>query len=503
MLRGLFRNKTFDNIFDSTMRQGHLYGINCKLSGSVYVASEIEGAVPLIHGPRGCAFHHRLNPRKLSSPIYDFPCTDLEEEDVIYGGEEKLRKKIILIYRRYNPSLIVILPTCISGLIGDNIPGVIEDMKSEIPCDFVYAPSEGFAHRSGKVMETTMKDAAKSLKNPSKPTASELRGCGHQEMMSSLVDQLMEGQNVSDNLINLEAFGKNTYRFQSEMKEMSRLLGEMGIGINATLPSCTVKDIKKAPAAKLNVVVTRNVLWADTMKRKFGTEYIKKWFFYIGFDNAEKFFLELASKLGCEGKAEMVMMQERKEAQNDLSRCTKFFKKHDFALYSQSVIFNPHLLNIYIKDLQIPLKYLFVDLQPLAGMEISEETTKMMVENVKDMVAELDPHLEIVTSPKASDIFKISKKVDYLLSDLSSSQLGRMKSDVDMIDLSSVSNGLLFNVGFRGIVEFGRYLNHKLSKGYDNRNRTLIISRFDYDPRYGNMLANGACSASRAMWKEF
>ena len=72
-----------------------------------------------------------------------------------------------------------------------------------------------------------------------------------------------------------------------------------------------------------------------------------------------------------------------------------------------------------------------------------------------------------------------------------------------MIDLSSVSNGLLFNVGFRGIVEFGRYLNHKLSKGYDNRNRSLIISRFDYDPRYGNMLAKSACSASRAMWKEF
>ena len=51
-----------------TTWQFHRYGINCKLSGSVYAVSEIEGAVPLIHEPAGCAFHQRLTPRKMYAP---------------------------------------------------------------------------------------------------------------------------------------------------------------------------------------------------------------------------------------------------------------------------------------------------------------------------------------------------------------------------------------------------------------------------------------------------
>lgn len=86
----LLSDRTFLDIHGCTSRLAHYHGIDCKLSGSVYVVSEIEGALPLIHGVSGCAFHQRLSPRKLYSPVYTMACTNLVEEDIIYGEKRSL-----------------------------------------------------------------------------------------------------------------------------------------------------------------------------------------------------------------------------------------------------------------------------------------------------------------------------------------------------------------------------------------------------------------------------
>ncbi len=93
VLKDLFRDLVFNGIYQGTTWQLHRYGINCKLSGAVFAITEIQGALPLIHGSIGCAFHQRLTPRRMYAPIYHLPCTNLNEEDVIFGGEDKLRKK--------------------------------------------------------------------------------------------------------------------------------------------------------------------------------------------------------------------------------------------------------------------------------------------------------------------------------------------------------------------------------------------------------------------------
>ena len=301
VLREIFHDRIFNGIYQGTSWQYHRYGINCKLSGSVYAVAEIEGAIPLIHGPVGCAFHQRLPPRRMYAPVYNLPCTNLDESDVIYGGEEKLRKKIYEIYHRFHPSLIVVLPTCVSGLIGDDIPGMIGEI--ELPCDLIYVPSEGFAHRSRESLDVLMRDYAESWKDPSRSPAYDLRGCGHEEVMFSLADQLMEEQDVIENLVNIESFGRYTYGFESELREIRRIFNAMDVIVNLTLPTCTVEEIKRAPAAELNIV-TRNIRWAEQMKNRFGTDYLRKWFFYFGFDGVENFYMDVASKLGLDGRAE-------------------------------------------------------------------------------------------------------------------------------------------------------------------------------------------------------
>jgi len=496
VLQNVFRDRVFNGIYQGTSWQFHRYGIDCKLSGSVYAVSEIDGAIPLIHGPNGCAFHQRLTPRKMYAPVYNLPCTELDENDVIYGGEEKLRKKIYEVYHRFHPSLIAVLPTCVSGLVGDDVQGVITEV--EVPCDVLYIPSEGFAHRSRESLDLMMRDYAESWKDPTRSPAYDLRGCGHEEVMFSLVDQLMEEQDIVENLVNIESFGRFTYGFESELQEIKHIFGEMGVRVNLTLPTCTVAEIKRAPAAELNIV-TRNIRWAERMKENFGNDYLRKWFFYFGFDGVEKFYHDVASKLGLDGEADAAVKKEKMQALGELERYQRMFVRDDFAVSTQGFFFTPYLVSMYAQDLKLPIKCLCVDTQLLKGLNISDRTIEIMMKNMEEAFLEWDMGFEVIMNPTLDEMSEIAKSVDHVLSDRITPPLYEKGGGVGMIDIST-TRYLLFRTGFRGIVEFGEYLASMLHRGQTKRNRQPIISRFDYDTTYYPLLADPMCMASREMW---
>lgn len=496
VLQNVFRDRVFNGIYQGTAWQFHRYGINCKLSGSVYAVSEIDGAIPLIHGPNGCAFHQRLTPRKMYAPVYNLPCTDLDENDVIYGGEEKLRKKIYEVYHRFHPPLIAVLPTCVAGLVGDDIPGVLTEV--EVPCDVLYIPSEGFAHRSRESLDLLMRDFAESWKDPTRSPAYDLRGCGHEEVMFSLVDQLMEEQDIVENLVNIESFGRFTYGFESELQEIKHILGEMGVSVNMTLPTCTVEEIKRAPAAELNIV-TRNIRWAERMKAQFSNDYLRKWFFYFGFDGVEKFYYDVASKLGLDGEADAAVKKEKMQALGELERYQRMFAREDFAVSTQGFFFTPYLINLYAQDLQLPIKYLCVDTQLLKGLNISDLTIEIMMRNMEEAFSNWDMGFEVVMNPTLDEMSEIAKNVDHVLSDRITPPLYEKGGGIGMVDIST-TRYLLFRTGFSGIVEFSKYLASLLHRSQPKGNRKPIISRFDYDTTYYPLLADPMCRASREMW---
>ena len=93
----------------------------CKLFGAYATVSGIRNAFPLFHSPCGCQYyirvcmllHDGIDPVILSS--------DLSQEDVIYGGEERLKKSILACQKAYDPDLIVVLSSCAPSLVGDDI----------------------------------------------------------------------------------------------------------------------------------------------------------------------------------------------------------------------------------------------------------------------------------------------------------------------------------------------------------------------------------------------
>lgn len=485
-LREIYCDRAFFGIYPGW--QYHRYGINCKLSGSVAAIGELEGAIPLVHGPKGCVFHQRLTPMRMYLPVYDLECTDLGEEEVVYGGEEKLKEKIREVYNRYHPSMIVILPTCVAGIIGDDIKGVIAELKEEIPCKLVAVELEGFAHRDRLASDRRSKDYARAWRNHALTPDYEVRGCGFVEFMCAVVDQAMEEQEVIPYSVNIEKFGRWGYGFRIEVEEMKKIFDQIGIKINAVHPSCTVEDILRVPRGQLNIV-SRGVRWAELMKEKFGTKYLRRLFYYYGLDGIERFFMDVAEQLGLEEKARPVIAQEKNRALEKLKKYQEFFRQSSYALVTQATS-TPYAISIYARDLQIPLKYVCLEMRWLRASNITPETQALMLKNVKEETQKLG--IELIVDPTVNELKEIAQEVDYLL--------GNRNAIYEGEGIKIISTfGQFSRISFDTFVESAELLAAKIQQ--EKGIRTPLVSKLKYHDKYYPMLDDQNCMASYDMWK--
>lgn len=97
--------------------------------------------VQIVHGPIGCSFYawltrrNQTRPKTAEHPNYMTYClsTDMQEEEIIFGGEKKLKKAIEEAIALFNPKAIGIFSTCPVGLIGDDVHAVAREMEQKYP----------------------------------------------------------------------------------------------------------------------------------------------------------------------------------------------------------------------------------------------------------------------------------------------------------------------------------------------------------------------------------
>ena len=97
--------------------------------------------INITHGPIGCGFYSwltRRNQTRADQPEdenfipYAFS-TDIQDSNIVFGGEEKLKQAIREAYELFKPKGIAIFSTCPVGLIGDDVHRVARQMILEYP----------------------------------------------------------------------------------------------------------------------------------------------------------------------------------------------------------------------------------------------------------------------------------------------------------------------------------------------------------------------------------
>lgn len=119
----------------------------CVFCGSRVVLYPISDALHLVHGPLGCAAYTWDIRGALSSgpELHRMSfSTDIREEEVIYGGEKKLRAALTELIDRYSPKAAFVYATCIVGLIGDDVQAVCRSVSAEKGIPVIPVHSEGF-----------------------------------------------------------------------------------------------------------------------------------------------------------------------------------------------------------------------------------------------------------------------------------------------------------------------------------------------------------------------
>jgi len=200
----------------------------CVFCGSRVVLYPIADALHLIHGPIGCAAYTWDIRGSLSSgpELHRLSfCTDLQETDVIFGGENKLYDSLIELINDHQPKAAFVYTTCIVGVIGDDVERICKQVATEkgIPVIPVQAP--GFQGSKKDGYKVACESLFKLVGTLNKPTPA--------------------------NSINI----LGDFNLAGELWILLDYYKKMGVHVNATITGDgRVDDIRNAHNAALNVV---------------------------------------------------------------------------------------------------------------------------------------------------------------------------------------------------------------------------------------------------------
>lgn len=201
----------------------------CVFCGSRVVLYPIADALHVVHGPIGCAAYTWDIRGALSSGPQlhrNSFSTDLQEMDVIYGGEKKLYAALLELIDLYTPNAAFVYSTCIVGIIGDDVAAICKRVAAEKKIPVLPVHSEGF--------KGTKKDGYRAACE----AVYKLVGTG------STAD-------VSPHSINI----LGDFNLAGETWIIRKYYERMGIQVVSCITGdARIEDIRRSHGAKLNVV---------------------------------------------------------------------------------------------------------------------------------------------------------------------------------------------------------------------------------------------------------
>lgn len=102
------------------------------------VLGPLKDMVHVVHGPIGCSYYTwgtRRNKADADDDGKNFInyifSTDMQESDIVFGGEPKLEKACMEAYEIFKPNAMTISSTCPVGLIGDDVHAVARRVQEK------------------------------------------------------------------------------------------------------------------------------------------------------------------------------------------------------------------------------------------------------------------------------------------------------------------------------------------------------------------------------------
>lgn len=257
----------------------------CALA-AMQTVQAIDRACPVLHSGPGCA--QKLSDTTGSSGYLSpqiFPCTSINEKDVVFGGVKKLETTIANALKVIDADLYVVLTGCIPEIVGDDAAEVVSRF-ADADKPVVFAPTAGFKGNNYK---------------------------GHEQVVEAIVTQyLKKSDKKQKGLVNLWADVPYQDLFWlGNIRELENLLREIGLTPNTIFGyQRGIENINKIPEAEFNLLVSPWVGLKNmkTMEKRLGIPYLHYPVLPIGATETGKFLRTVGQFAGVEeAKVESVI----------------------------------------------------------------------------------------------------------------------------------------------------------------------------------------------------
>jgi nitrogenase molybdenum-iron protein alpha chain len=248
------------------------------------VVGPTRDILQITHGPIGCGFYSWLTRRNQTRarPGEDnfMPyalSTDLQDNDIVFGGEKKLRKAIKEAYDIFKPKAIAIFATCPVGLIGDDIHAAARDLSEELGITVFAMSCEGYKGVS--------------------------QSAGH-HIANNAVFSKVVGKNETPPEGEFKVNMLGEYNIGGDSFELERLLEDLGITLVTTFSgNSTFVSMGQAPFADVDLVMCHRSInyMAEMLETKYGIPWFKVNF--IGAKATAKSLRHIAEYFGDPGLA--------------------------------------------------------------------------------------------------------------------------------------------------------------------------------------------------------
>lgn len=269
-------------------------GLQCQQINSMAALMSLEDSVFIAHSPQGCVgctalavdqyrvgqahrgVKHIKNPRIIVS--------NLDQNNVIFGGESKLRKAVEDAVERYHPRLIFVFASCASGIIGDDIDAIAKDIQQDTDALVIPIHCEGFK--------------------------SKICASGFDAAFISINKYILKQERLEkrEGLINLFAPVSISY---ADQVEMERMLSLLGLNVNYIPFYSSLEKIKEIPAAQASTSICK--VFADEFMKTLYEDYdipYSHTVMPIGVHNTDIWFRGIAGVVGKEKEAEEIIQRE-------------------------------------------------------------------------------------------------------------------------------------------------------------------------------------------------
>ena len=288
----------------NVIRDEPLHG--CAFNGAMTMSSNLKDAVILAHSPKSCTY---LSIQTISSAgrrtlfergnilpsslIPNVLSTDMSETDMVFGGSENLLSKVkSVLNSKSPPPALVIVSSCPSGIIGDDIDDALS--LSTERTKIVTVKAEG--NLTGDYLQGML--------------------MAYTSLAKQIIDRNVEKRERTVNIVFEKVVARNT---EMNFQRLKTFLTRMNISVNCRfLCNTSYASLRDFCSAELNLLAYRDYtgkILEDFFIKEYGASFFEKQF-PIGFKETSDWLLALGKRFDASDEAKSIILENEFIYQN-------------------------------------------------------------------------------------------------------------------------------------------------------------------------------------------